>query len=136
MTPSAHQGHGQASLCMNYSRNITFGPLCQYNIHYIIESNYFIKKIVSISCSFGGTANFGIILPLSFRLELRTLFIKPDNPWENRYIESFNGKLRDVLLDRYILTRLTEVKVLIADWRKEYKQFRPYISIDYEPPVP
>jgi len=49
------------------------------------------------------------------------LFIEQGNPRENGYIESFNGKLRDELLNREILTTLEEAKVLIEQWRKEYK---------------
>ncbi len=41
-------------------------------------------------------------------LEVTTLFIEPGSPWENGYIESFNGKLRDELLNREIFTTLTE----------------------------
>jgi transposase InsO family protein len=70
------------------------------------------------------------------RLGVKTLFIEPGSPWENGYIESFNGKLRDELLNREIFTTLTEAKVLIADWRKEYNQFRPHSSLRYKPPAP
>jgi putative transposase len=49
------------------------------------------------------------------RLGVKTLFIEPGSPWENGYIESFNGKLRDELLNREIFTTLTEARVLIAD---------------------
>ncbi len=47
------------------------------------------------------------------RLEVKTLFIEPGSPWENGYIESFNGKMRDELLDKEIFTTLEEAKVLI-----------------------
>ena len=47
------------------------------------------------------------------RLGVKTLFIEPCSPWENGYIESFNGILRDELLDREIFTILLEAKVLI-----------------------
>ncbi len=50
--------------------------------------------------------------------EITTLFIEPGSPWENGYIESFNGKPRDELLDREIFTSLTEAKILIEEWRK------------------
>jgi len=70
------------------------------------------------------------------RMGVKTLFIEPGSPWENGYIESFNGKLRDELLDREIFTTLTEARVLIADWRKEYNQVRPHISLGYRPPAP
>ncbi len=66
---------------------------------------------------------------------LAILFIEPGNPWENGYIESFNGKLRDELLNREIFTTLTEARVLIADWRKEYNQIRPHSSLGYRPPA-
>jgi len=70
------------------------------------------------------------------RLGVKTLFIEPGSPWENGYIESFNGKLRDELLNREIFTTLTEAKVLIAGWRKEYNQVRPHSSLHYKPPAP
>ena len=68
-------------------------------------------------------------------LEVTTLFIEPGSPWENGYIESFNGKLRDELLDREIFTTLTEAKVLIERWRREYNQVRPHSSLGYRPPA-
>jgi len=70
------------------------------------------------------------------RLGVKTLFIEPGSPWENGYIESFNGKLRDELLNREIFTTLTEAKVLIGQWRKEYNQIRPHSSLGYQPPAP
>jgi len=70
------------------------------------------------------------------RLGVRTLFIEPGSPWENGYIESFNGKMRDELLNREIFTTLTEARVLIEEWRKEYNQVRPHSSLGYRPPAP
>jgi transposase InsO family protein len=70
------------------------------------------------------------------KLGVKTLFIEPGSPWENGYIESLNGKLRDELLNREIFTTLTEARVLIADWRKEYNQVRPHSSLGYRPPAP
>jgi transposase InsO family protein len=70
------------------------------------------------------------------RIGVKTLFIEPGSPWENGYIESFNGKLRDELLNREIFTTLTEAKVLIAKWRKEYNQVRPHSAKGYKPPAP
>jgi transposase InsO family protein len=70
------------------------------------------------------------------RMDVKTLFIEPGSPWENGYIESFNGKLRDELLNREIFTTLTEAKVLMADWRKEYNQVRPHSAKGYKPPAP
>ena len=57
-------------------------------------------------------------------------------PWENGYNESFNGKLRDELLNREIFDSLFEAKVLVERWRKEYNQIRPHSSLGYRPPAP
>ena len=70
------------------------------------------------------------------RLGVKTLYIEPGSPWENGYIESFNGKLRDELLNREIFTTLTEAKVLLEQWRKEYNHIRPHSSLGYRPPAP
>jgi len=70
------------------------------------------------------------------RLGVKTLFIEPGSPWENGFIESFNGKLRDELLNREIFTTLEEAKVLIEQWRKEYNQIRPHSTLRYQPPTP
>ena len=69
-------------------------------------------------------------------LGVKTLYIEPGSPWENGYIESFNGKLRDELLNREILTTLQEAKILIEQWRKEYNHVRPHSSLGYRPPAP
>ena len=69
-------------------------------------------------------------------LGVNTLFIEPGSPWENGYIESFNGKLRDELLDREIFTTLTEASILIEEWRNDYNQVRPYSALNYQPPAP
>ncbi|MBU21882.1 MAG: IS3 family transposase [Acidobacteria bacterium] len=69
-------------------------------------------------------------------LEVQTLFIEPGSPWENGYVESFNGKLRDEFLDREIFYTLTEAKVLIERWRWEYNTVRPHSALGYRPPAP
>jgi putative transposase len=69
-------------------------------------------------------------------LGIKTLFIEPGSPWENGYIESFNGKLRDELLNREIFYTLEEAKILIEKWRKEYNQIRPHSALGYKPPAP
>ena len=51
---------------------------------------------------------------------VKTLFIEPGTPWENGYIESFNGKLRDELLNGEIFYSLKEAKVLIEQWRRQH----------------
>jgi transposase InsO family protein len=70
------------------------------------------------------------------RVSVQTLFIEPGSPWENGYIESFNGKLRDELLDGEILYTLIEAQVLIERWRREYNWKRPHSSLGYRPPAP
>lgn len=70
------------------------------------------------------------------RVEVKTLFIEPGSPWENGYIESFNGKLRDELLNGEIFDTLLEAKVLIERWRAEYNTIRPHSSLGYKPPAP
>jgi transposase InsO family protein len=69
-------------------------------------------------------------------LEVRTLFIEPGSPWENGYSESFNGKLRDELLDREIFYTLREAQVLIEGWRQHYNTVRPHSALGYRPPAP
>jgi transposase InsO family protein len=70
------------------------------------------------------------------RLGVKTLFIERGSPWENGYVESFNGKLRDELLSREIFTTLGEARVLIEQWRRQYNQVRPHSSLGYRPPAP
>jgi putative transposase len=70
------------------------------------------------------------------RMGVKTLFIEPGSPWENGYVESFNGKLRDELLNREIFTTLTEAQVLISGWQQEYNQVRPHSAKGYKPPAP
>jgi len=70
------------------------------------------------------------------RIGVKTLFIERGSPWENGYVESFNGKLRDELLNREIFTTLTEARVLIEEWRREYNGVRPHSSFGYRPPAP
>jgi putative transposase len=70
------------------------------------------------------------------RLEVGTLFIEPGSPWENGYVESFLGKLRDELLNGEIFDTLLEARVVIEDWRREYNQRRPHSSLGYKPPAP
>ncbi len=66
----------------------------------------------------------------------RTLYIEPGSPWENGYVESFNGKLRDELLDREVFYTLLEVMVLTEQYRQTYNRIRPHSSLGYRPPAP
>ena len=70
------------------------------------------------------------------RIGVKTLYIEPGSPWENGYNESFNGKLRDELLNGEILTTLCEAQVLIERWRQHYNTVRPHSSLGYRPPAP
>ena len=69
-------------------------------------------------------------------LGVKTLFIEPGSPWENGYNESFNGKLRDELLNGEIFFTLKEAKLLIENWRILYNTKRPHSSLGYRPPAP
>ena len=69
------------------------------------------------------------------RVGVKTLFIERGSPWENGYIESFNGKFRDELLNGEIFDTLLEAKVLIERWRCEYNTIRPHSALGYRPPA-
>jgi putative transposase len=70
------------------------------------------------------------------RLGVKTLFIEPGSPWENGYIESFNGKFRDELLNGEIFDTLLEARVITEQWRIYYNTKRPHSSLNYRPPAP
>jgi putative transposase len=70
------------------------------------------------------------------RIGVKTLFIEPGSPWENGYNESFNGKLRDEVLNREIFYTLKEAQVIIERWRQEYNIYRPHSSLGYRPLAP
>ena len=65
------------------------------------------------------------------RVGVRTLYIEPGSPWENGYIESFNGKLRDELLNGELFYTLWEAQVVIERWRQAYNQVRPHSALGY-----
>ena len=66
----------------------------------------------------------------------KTAYIERGSPWENGYIESFNGKLRDELLNGEIFYSLREAQVVIEQWRRHYNTIRPHSSLGYRPPAP
>ena len=70
------------------------------------------------------------------RIGVKTLYIEPGSPWENGYCESFNGKLRDELLNGEIFYTLREAQILIENWRQHYNTIRPHSSLGYVPPAP
>ena len=69
-------------------------------------------------------------------LGVKTLFIEPGSPWENGYVESFNGKLRDELLSGELFYTLKEAQILIEHWRREYNHIRTHSSLGGRPPAP
>lgn len=69
-------------------------------------------------------------------LGAKTIYITPGSPWENGYCESFNGRLRDELLNGEIFYTLREAQVLIERWRVFYNTRRPHSSLGYRPPAP
>ena len=66
----------------------------------------------------------------------KTAYIAPGSPWENGYVESFNARFRDELLDGEIFYSLKEAQVIIESWRRHYNTVRPHGSIGYRPPAP
>ena len=70
------------------------------------------------------------------KLGARTAYIEPGSPWENGYVESFNGKLRDELLAAEVFNTLAEARVLIERWRRHYNTVRPHSALGYRPPAP
>ncbi len=66
----------------------------------------------------------------------KTAFIEPGSPWENGYCESFNGRLRDELLNGEIFYSLREAQIIIEAWRRHYNTRRPHSALGYRPPAP
>ena len=66
----------------------------------------------------------------------RTAYIERGSPWENGFIESFNARLRDELLNGEIFYTLREAQIVIESWRRHYNTVRPHASIGYKAPAP
>ena len=66
----------------------------------------------------------------------QTAYITPGSPWENGYIESFNARLRDELLNGEIFYSMKEAQIIIEQWRIHYNTKRPHSSLGYKPPAP
>ena len=66
----------------------------------------------------------------------QTAYIERGSPWENGYVESFNARLRDELLNGEIFYTLREAQIMIESWRRHYNAVRPHASLDYKPPAP
>ena len=69
------------------------------------------------------------------RLGTKTLYITPGSPGENGYCESFNGKLRDELLNRELFLSLKEARWVIDRWRLDYNHHRIHSALDYQTPA-
>lgn len=65
----------------------------------------------------------------------KTLYVEPGSPWENGFVESFHGRLRDELLDAELFGNLAEARTLSKMWRREYNQERPHSSLQYQTPA-
>jgi transposase InsO family protein len=69
------------------------------------------------------------------RASVRTLYIQKASPWENGYVESFNGKLRDELLERELFLSMAEARYVVDEWRLEYNHHRPHGSLAWQTPA-
>jgi putative transposase len=70
------------------------------------------------------------------QIAMTTLYNAPGSPWENGYNESFNGSLRDGLLNGEIFYNFADAKILIETWRRHYSTIRAQSSLRYRPPAP
>lgn len=69
------------------------------------------------------------------RSDVQTLYIEPGSPWQNAYVESFNSRFRDELLNREVFASLLETKVLVKEYVKEYNELRPHSGLGYRTPA-
>ncbi len=66
----------------------------------------------------------------------KTAYIEPGSPWENGFCESFNGRMRDELLNGEVFYSLREAQIIIEGWSKHYNTKRPHSALGYRPPAP
>jgi putative transposase len=83
----------------------------------------------------GGEFIAGVVQKWLEEAGCRTLYIRPGSPWENPYIESFQGKLRDECLNREVFYNGREAQVIVEEWRREYNGDRPHSSLGYLTPA-
>ena len=69
------------------------------------------------------------------RASVDTLYIQKVSPWENGYVESFNGRLRDELLNRELFLSVPEARYVLDEWREDYNHGRPHGSLDWRTPA-
>jgi transposase InsO family protein len=84
----------------------------------------------------GSEFTAGVVREWLGKVGVQTLHIEPGSSWENGYVDSFNGKLRDELLNGEIFHTVQEAKVLIEQWRRHYNTKRPHSALGYRPPAP
>lgn len=82
-----------------------------------------------VRCDNGPEFIFDALKRWCRRSGARTSFIEPGAPWQNAFVESFNGRMREELLNLEVFDTLFEAKVLIEDWRIEYNDYRPHRSL-------
>jgi len=124
-----------------YSRECLASKVARQLIHHdVLEvlTKLFVQKGVPVHIRSDNGSEFTANRVRNWlsNLQIKPLFIEPGSPWENGYIESFNGKMRDELLNGEIFYTLKEAEILIEMWRKEYNTVRPHSSLGYRSPVP
>ena len=62
---------------------------------------------------------------------VRPIYVEPGSPWQNGYVESLNGKLRDECLNEELFYSRGEAQVLVDWWREAYNKERPHMSLGY-----
>ena len=62
-------------------------------------------------------------------------YIAPGKPMQNGYVESFNGRMRDELLNETLFLDLDHARTVIAAWAEDYNQARPHSALGYETPA-
>lgn len=124
--------HSRESLCIKVARSITAEDVIQE------LAQLFILKGIPEHIRSDNAPEFTAkaIRKWLTDLQVKTLYIEPGSPWENGYIESFNGKLRDELINGEIFMTMYEAQVLTENWRREYNHIRPHSALGYRPPVP
>jgi len=125
-------GYTRECLASKVARRLT-----QHDVLEVL-TNLFIQKGVPVHIRSDNGAEFTANRVRSWlsNLQVKPLFIEPSSSWENGYIESFNGKMRDELMNGEIFYTLKEAEILIEMWRKEYNTVRPHSALGYRSPVP
>ncbi|MFL5813331.1 MAG: IS3 family transposase [Bdellovibrionia bacterium] len=119
-------------ICLEVRRRITSREMIE-----ILSDLFLARGCPEHIRSDNGPEFIASILRIWFsKLDIAPLFIHPGSPWENGFVESFNGKLRDELLNGEIFFTLTEAKVITEQWRKHYNTKRPHSALGYLPPAP